>query len=906
MENIILKTKLFIPEARSKIVNRDRLIERLNSGVHRKLSLISAPAGFGKTTLVTEWIDSLRNDANSEPQEKFKIAWLSLDENDNDLVRFLTYLIAALRQLESKDNNFGKATTGMLQSTQPPPTEVILSPLINDIATIPGKIIFILDDFHVIETQSIHTAVSFLLENMPPHIHLVISTREDPLLPLARFRAMDQMTELRATDLRFTSPEAVSFLNQVMGLDLSAKDISALEEGTEGWIAGLQLAAISLKGKTDRTRLIQSFTGSHRLVIDYLIEEVLSLQPENIQAFLMQTSILESFNSSLCSALTGQDDSQAILEFLERSNLFIFPLDNERRWYRYHHLFSDSLHQRLKQTMREEETTLHRTASEWYAQNAFPDQAIAHALQGEDFERAISLIEEQADVCWASGEHSKLQYWFDALPEDLFLSNPNFLVFHAFKQFANGQEDETEATLQIAENLDSTQVFRNESDRKKIQGRMATIRAWLAAHKGDVEAIFRFTQLALECLPEDDIIWRNNTFVPLGDAFYQTGQVENASKIRLETWEASKAIGNIYMEIIASMKYCVTLRQLGQFEKIKSICQQQMLLAKENGLSLLPETGWILAEWGETLAELGDLDEAIKKTREGKELARSGYIGMLHWCNLCLIAALFSSGNYAEGEAIIREVEEFGRERLPPWINDGIKSWQLRLWLAQDKFKETLQWIEENRIETTGIPDIHNEWKYITLIRFLIATEHPADTYDLLERIYENANDRGHISKLVEILNLKALALQAAGETKQAMNALERSFILAEPRGFIFSYVDEGPPMANLLYEALSRGINPDYVQTLLAAFPIEEPKQANKKLINSHGDEWIEPLTEREVEVLQLIADGLPRQEIATRLFISLNTVKAHARNIFQKLGVSSQLQAVRKAQMLGLLEEK
>jgi LuxR family transcriptional regulator, maltose regulon positive regulatory protein len=905
MENTILNTKFFIPEARPKLVHRDRLIERLDAGVHRKLSLISAPAGFGKTTLVTEWLDSLGIDANNETQAEYKIAWLSLDEGDNDLVRFLTYLIAALRRIEGIDENFGKGAMSMLQSTQMPPTEVILAPLINDIAAISGKIIFVLDDYHLIEAQPIHDAFGFLLENIPPQMHLVIATREDPHLPLARLRAKDQLTELRAADLRFTSSEAAKFLNQVMDLDLSSEDIFALEKRTEGWIAGLQLAAISLKGQTDTSRHIQLFTGNNRLVIDYLIEDVFNQQPQQIQTFLLQTSILDSFNSSLCDALTGQENGQATLEQLEHSNLFIVSLDNERRWHRYHHLFADLLRQRLRYTQLESLPDLHIRASEWYAQNGFPDQAIEHALQAKDFDRAVNLIEEQADACWKRAEHAKLQNWLDMLPVEFLLSNPNLCVFQAWEQFNSKQQDAAETTLQRVEGLDSIQDLLSESDRMRIQGRVAAIRAFLAFHKGAVDAIFRNAQLALDYLPEDDIIWRNTVNVALGDAFSMAGHVEDAARIRLETWETSKAIGNIYMNLIASMKYCVTLRQQGKLEMIKKICRQQMTLAKESGLALSPEAGWILAVWGEVLAEQGDLDQAVKKTREGKELAQGGYIGILYVCIRHLIVALFSSEDFAGLEAIIQEVEEYGWDRLPSWIVVEIEAWQLRLWLAQGKIEETSQWFAEQDLEVTGNPDRSNERKYLALVRLLIATRHPSDTLDLLERVYTNAYDRGDISKTIEILNLQALAMQAADDTQQAMNVLEKSLALAEPLGFLFAFVNEGPPMAKLLYEALSRGNSPDYVQKLLAAFPIEKPKQLNHSLIHTQDDEWIEPLTDREVEVLQLIAEGLSRKEISTHLFISLNTVKAHTRNIFQKLGVRSQLQAVTKAQVLGLLEK-
>jgi len=425
----ILVTKLFIPATRPELVHRPSLIKRLNDGLNRKLTLISAPAGFGKTTLVSEWVDTLRLDAPEEKQIENKIAWLSLDERDEDPTRFLVYLIAALRTI---DENIAKGVLSALQSAQPPPTEMTLTTLINEIAAIPDLIMLVLDDYHLIEAQPVHEALTFLLENQPPHLHLVITTREDPPLPLARLRVRGQLTELRAADLRFTSSEAAEFLNQVMGLDLTAEDITVLETRTEGWIAGLQLAAISIRGREDAASLIKSFTGSHRLVLDYLIEEVLSQQPESVQSFLLQTAILNRLTGSLCNALTGQGNGQATLEALERANLFIIPLDEERRWYRYHHLFADLLRQKLHQTHSDLVPEQHRRASKWYEQNKLGDDAIEHALASGDLERAGYLIEEIAEVMWECGEHVKLMGWLDRLSEEQLSAMPQIGIFHAW------------------------------------------------------------------------------------------------------------------------------------------------------------------------------------------------------------------------------------------------------------------------------------------------------------------------------------------------------------------------------------------------------------------------------------------------------------------------------------------
>lgn len=910
----LLRTKLYIPPLRREQVPRPRLIERLDAGLRRKLTLVSAPAGFGKTTLVSEWVDHLRLDAAKESQIANRIAWLSLDESDNDPTRFLAYSIAALQTIEA---NIGKGALSALQSPQPPPTETILTALINEIAAIPDRIILALDDYHLIEAQPIHDALTFLLEHLPPQMHLVIATRDDPHLPLARLRARGQLTELRATDLRFTSSEAAEFLNQVMGLDLSADDIAALETRTEGWIAGLQLAAISLQGHKDATSLIESFTGSHRFVLDYLIEEVLEQQSESVQTFLLQTAVLDRLTGSLCDALTGQDNGRATLEMLEHANLFIIPLDEERRWYRYHHLFSDLLRQRLRQTQLEQATTLHHRASEWYEQNGFADEAIEHALRAEDFERAAHLIEEHVDAIWQRGEHTKLRRWLAGLPVELVFSKPHLCILHAWDLFTSGQQDAAERSLQTAEQAldpgadrapETSPIERDQppgSDRMKIQGRAAAIRAFLASYRGDVPGIIQYARQALEYLPEQDLTWRSTATIALGDAYSFNGDTVAAYRARLEAWEASKAAGNIYMILIASLKFAVTLRQQGQLQRVLEICQQQLQLANESGVSQTVVVGWLLAIWGEVLAELNDLDGAIHRAKNGAELTERGKdVMVIGWSNLCLMRVLFSRGDIAGADKIIQKMENIARESdMPPWITNLMAAWQARILLAQDKLDAASQWMQERGLDADGESTYLHEVEYIVLARILIAQGRLDEAARLLQRLLEATETGGRTCRAIEILMLQALAFQAGGDTARAMTTLERALILAEPVGFIRIFVDEGPPMARLLYEAATRGIAPDYARRLLAIFPVAEPEQTGPSKTQAPKPELIEPLSERELEVLELIAEGLTNPEIASRLFLSLNTVKVHTRNIYGKLGVHSRTQAVARARALGIL---
>ncbi len=911
----ILLTKLFVPAARPELVSRPHLIETLNRGLNRKLTLISAPAGFGKTTIVTDWLKSQGDDASSP----FLVAWVSLDEGDNDLVRFLTYFVSALNRLPGLDTEIGVGALQMLQAPQPPPPEQILVTMINELALLSGKIVLVLDDYHLIDSQLVHEGLNFLIENLPPQLHLVITTREDPQFPLPRLRARSQLTELRAADLRFTSAEAAEFLNQLMELNLSTADIAALETRTEGWITGLQMAAISMQGSQDVEGFIESFTGSHRYVLDYLIEEVLEQQTEGIQTFLLQTAILDRLNGSLCDAVTSQDSGGETLEMLDRANLFIIALDDDRRWYRYHHLFRDLLRQRLRQTKLDQEILLHHKASVWYKENRFPDQAIEHALQADDFDRAIRLIEEQADACWMRGEHSKLQYWLDTLPEELLLSNPNLCVFQAWELFTSGQLDAAEKSLQSAEKtarmvpneaadtLASAQDPLNESYRMKIQGRVSTIRAWYAFREGDTEAIYLHSRQALEYLSKDDLIWRNSAAVSLGSAYFLDGDLRVAAQLRLEAWETSKEIGNTYMNLLSSMKLAINLRQRGKLERVTEICHQQWQLANKSGLTHTAEAGWVLAIWGEALAEQGNLDEANHKTQKGSKLTEGGDKAVIDWGNLCLTRVLFTSGDIDGAEAVIKKMDDLANNRVvPPWITTQKTAWQVRLWLIQDKLEEASQWVSERGLSVSGEPQNIQDMDHIALARTLFARGQPADTIDLLERIYKATEGSGHTSKEIETLLLQALAFQAWGDTTQAMIPLKQALAQAEPGGFLRIFVDEGPPMARLLYDALSEGIASDYVQKLVAAFPETEPEKPTVKLPTASDTNWIEPLSERELEVLQLIADGLSRQEIATKLVLSLNTIKTHTRNIYSKLGVNNQMQAVGKGRTLGLLEKE
>jgi LuxR family maltose regulon positive regulatory protein len=729
-----------------------------------------------------------------------------------------------------------------------------------------------------------------------------------------------------------------------MGLDLSGEDVAALETRTEGWIVGLQLAAISMQGRKDVTGFIQSFTGSHHFVLDYLVEEVLEQQSENIQTFLLQTAVLDRLTGSLCDAVRfgsaetpssssgTPDNGQAILEMLERANLFIVSLDESRRWYRYRHLFCDLLRQRLRQEQPDWIPMLHVRASKWYEQNGFVDEAIAHALRADDFERAAHLIEEQVDALWGRGEHAKLKNWLVKLPTELVFSKPHLSIFHAWFLLSSGQLGAAERSLQAVEHsLDSRPDRATEtesqkqnsvtsSDRVRLRGRVAAIRAFLASYRADVQGIIQHAHQALEYLSEQDLTWRSITAITLGDAHGFKGDMTAAYEARLEALKACKAAGDIYCILVASNKLAITLRAQGRLKRTIEMCQQQLQLAEQSGISQSVVVGWLLAIWGETLAELNDLDGAVRLAKKGFKLAeRSGNLQMLGCGYMCLARILFSRGDLTGAEELTQKMENIGREsNLPPWISDQIAAWQARLWLAQGKLEAASQWMEERGLDIGGEPiplheiDYFSVFDYQTLARILIAQGRLDETARLLQRLLEAAEAGGRTAKMIEILNLQALSLQARGDIDQAITTLEKALTLAEPEGFIRIFVDEGPPMAQLLREAAARGIMPDYTAKLLAVFEGATKDEGRRTRPSAAPaaerppSALVEPLSERELEVLQLIAEGLTNREIASRLSVSLNTVKVHTRNIYGKLNVHSRTQAIVRSQELGLLPRR
>ena len=882
-----MATKLYIPTSRRRIVVRPRLVEWLNEGLaagHR-LTLVSAPAGFGKTTLVSEWSAGCGR----------PVAWLSLDDGDSDLGRFLAYLIAALQTVAP---GIGEGVLAALQSPQPPPPEPTLTALLNDIAAIPRDVVIVLDDYHVLEAKPVDDALAFLVEHLPPNVHLVIATREDPALPLARWRVRGQMTELRATDLRFTPTEAAGFLNQVMDLDLSAEEITALDSRTEGWIAGLQLAAISLQGRDDVAGFIRSFAGSHHFVLDYLVEEVLQRQPESIQAFLLRTSILDRLCGPLCDAVMSESvaSAQETLEYLERANLFIVPLDSERRWYRYHHLFAELLRQRLHQSLAssggDEGRSMaeyHVRASQWYEDNALEFEAFHHAAAAKDIERAERLI-----IGGGIPQHSRAAViaefdWLDSLPRTVLDARPWLWVRSATVALDAGRTTGVEEKLQAAEEV----LLDADLDDKTrdLIGQIAAARATLALANYQPDAMVNQARRALEFLHPDNLPSRGRALRTLGFAYQLQGDRAAARQAYTEAKAIRQTSGNVHLTVSATTGLGNVQESENQLHQAAESYRCSLQLLGDHSTSNADQEFIGLAR---IFYEWNDLDAAEQYGQQSLQLARQ-YVGAVDRFVICevLLARLrLARGDVAGAAAMLAETEQSVRQNNFVHRMPEVAAAQVLTLLQLGDVAAAAHLAQAHDLP-------------LTRARMHLAQGDPGAALAVLEPYRRRVAEKAWADEELKALVLLAVAVDARGERARAVELLDQALALAEPGGFIRTFVNEGAPMARLLRETLSRGVRPEYVRRLLAAFPVDDAGWAASPATSVAGSRLAEPLSSRELEVLALIATGLTNQEIAARLYLSLHTVKAHARSIYAKLGVSSRTQAVARGRALGYLSE-
>lgn len=880
MDALILRSKLSIPPLRPKRVVRRALIERLNTGLWaqagfaRRLSYVSAPAGYGKTTLVVAWLDQLQ-----AVGPKPRIAWLSLEESDNDPARFLAYLIAALARVHP---GFGESTLARLQSPQPPPEEVLLATLLNELEAIPTPSILVLDDYHDIRTPAIHQQLAFLLEHQPESMHLVLITREDPLLPLARMRARGQMLEIRGDHLRFSTQECVDFLQVVMGLPLSAEEMAALERRTEGWVAGLQLAGLSLQGHPDPAGFVAAFTGSSRFVLDYLVEEVVRRQPAEIQDFLVKTAILERLSGPLCAAVSGEAQSQEILETLEQANLFILPLDQSRSWYRYHRLFAELLRHRLRVARDLSQVDLHLRASRWFEAHHFLPEAIQHSLTAQDWERAGALVVQVNTDLLKRGEITTLLRWFDVFPQEFLLANPRLCFEYCWVLLISAQFESAAPLL--------TQIEQAAADNPTFLGEVRAAQAYLARGQGDHALMVARSQQALALLPKTALVSRTLVAINLGLAYWHMGQMEAAGEALDEALEGGQASGNHYAVQTALIFQGRVYAVRGQLHTAAGMAQQAVESGGQTPINALAHLDLYALnyEWN----RLEESESHLQAALELSQLGRNAEFTTACWMAFARLRQ--ARGDRAGAHQALSQAHELVQGGVIPAATAArVAAAQVLFSLEAGDMDTALSWSDQ----LDDRADCHNTLRFLglTRARLLIAQGQGEDARAHLERLYKEALAGGWDYGRMTVRVWQALA---APSPAAALPFLRGALKMARPEGYLRTFVDGGQALVPLLRQAAHEGVEPAYIGEILAAL------DASPTGIRTPGHHTlVEKISERELEVLRLVTAGLSNRQIAAQLVISPGTVKSHVHNICAKLGVRNRTEAAAQAKELGLV---
>jgi len=901
-----LKTKLFIPQTRHSLVHRPRLIDPINAGTQRALTLISAPPGFGKTTVLAAW-------AAHNP---IPLAWVSLDEGDNQPARFLSYLLFALDQIHVT----GAGTANLLPLTESLPPRTILEELLRDLEAAADPFVIVLDDYHVITAQPVHDILAYLLDHLPPQAHLVLATRADPPIPLARLRSRGELVELRADDLRFTPEETAAFLHQVMGLTLRPEEINALEERTEGWIAGLQMAALSMQGHKDIPGFIRAFSGTHRFILDYLVEEVVNRQPEGIQQFLLQTSILERLCGPLCTAVIESRESrvessndspfstlysQNVLEALDRSNLFLIPLDDERHWYRYHHLFAELLQARLQQWKPGWIATLHLRAAAWFEQNDFPLEAVQHALAAKDHERAAELIQRHGHERWSFSDLTFLML-LGQLPLEMLQARPKLGIYYAWMLITRGQLDAGEELLHgLVQHLPERgrqggPQAGGDLEIQGIRGFIDLLFVYIATLAGRTDPTHLPGREALEVVPKQFLGMRNSADVVYAMLLSFRGEFGPAAEILLDTVQRDLAAEGTTATPVA-IALLARLRILeGRLHEAAELCRKYQAVVAERGRWRFYLAGNLNFILGEVLREWNELEDAEREVREGLQINEPWQVpqGMIVGC-LALARVQQARGDLDGASHTLAEAERWvaGRTITPDLANE-LRALRVYLDVVRGDLAGAEAWAEQ--LPMVHLPDFLRELDFILVARIRLAQGKYLEAQRLLEQLARQAQAGKRVSRQMKITLLWARALWAQGQVPEALERLETCLKLAEPEGFVRMFLDEGEPVRELLSGYLSSASpgHRSYAKRLLEAFSGAAPGSSRPAL---PGD-LVEPLTERELEVLRLICTGCSNQEIAEKLVITLNTVKRHNNSLFGKLGVTNRSQAIVRARQLGL----
>lgn len=896
-DHLLLQTKLYIPPARSGLIPRPRLNEKLNAGLNGRLTLVSAPAGFGKTTLVTEWLSQFAGHSS-------QIAWYSLDKDDNDLHRFFSYVAAALQQIDQ----IGRSLSSALQAPQPVSAKTLATALIHDGTAVNNPFILVLDDFHLITMPAIHEALLFLIEHMPPQMHLALISRDVPNLPLARLRVRGQMTEIGEADLRFTADEATQFLNQAMGLNLSTSDIATLEARTEGWVAGLQLAAVALSshGVTpgdDVQAFITSFAGDDQYVFDYLVEEILTPLPTETETFLLQTSILERMCGELCDALTGRQDGQAMLANLQQTNLLVIPLDNKRHWYRYHQLFSDFLRHRLRQTQPDRVRQLHQQATDWYGRHGFTDEAIHHALAAADLTTAAELITAAGWPMLMRGEIPTLRRLLGALPHDFLISQPDLVSLDVAAQFVAGvpinATDMIEAELAQALNVISMTAM-PEDQRDYLTGQMLGHRAFIALNAGDIDAGLILCHQALEYAAADDFLL-GYIKLGLGIVHRFTGHVEQALQALTESITHSQKVGSTLLTLTGMSNLAELHEVHGELSQAEAVYKQALASARGEGGQPIPVTSIAYLGLAKVLRERNELETAVQYLDQAIALSRLGELaGILIDSLITLALVRRAQQDWPAAAIALDEAEAIVASTGDPTNMMRIGAFQARLQLAQGDEQAPARWAQTYGLTIHDDLEESLEIEHLTLVRILIAAQQPDVALHLLDRLRQQMESAGRRARVIESLVLEALAHQLKGDEVKALTTIERALILAAPEGYVRTFADEGQPVATLLTRLeANRGQMTQFARQLQQTITAE----INSLPSVSTPQPLPDPLKAREIQILKLIAAGLSNKEIAAELYLTVGTVKSYTHQLYGKLSVRRRTEAVERARELGIL---
>ncbi len=893
IESPLLETKLYVPKRRRGLVARARLHDRLTRGAESRLTLISAPAGFGKTTLLTEWLALA-------PDTPRNVAWLSLDPSDNQAAAFWPYLIASLQTVAP---GVGSGALALLDSPRPPPTSTVLATLLNQLGALPDDLLLVLDDYHMVDAHEVQDGMAFLLDHLPPRVHVMVATRADPVLPLARWRARGELVEIRAADLRFTPDEAAEYLNGVMGLALTGSDVAALETRTEGWIAALQLAALSMQGREDVAGFIAGFAGDDRYIVDYLVDEVLKRQPERTRNFLLQTSILNRLSGPLCDAVTGQAGGKAMLEELDRANLFVVPLDDRRRWYRYQHLFADVVRTHLVDEQPHAIPGLHGRASVWFEQNGEPIQAIRHALAAGAFPRAADLIELALPLMRRNRLAATLLEWLEVLPDTLVPFRPVLGTGYVWALMEAARFDEAAARLEEAASwLDESSAARraflvvlNTEEFRDLPAMVALYRGAIAQTRGDTPETVKQMLLVLDIAPDDDDLRRGSAEAILGLAYWTRGDLEAAHRMFANGMDRVRRAGHVSDFITGAVTLSDFRVAQGRLRDAARAYSEALDLARHQ--DPLPRgTADVHVALAELARERDELDVATQHLLTSRDIGeRTGWPpDAARW----LVAMARVREAQRDLEPVLALLLDAERQYVRNWFFPEVRpvgAVKARFWAAHGHVREGLDWARDRGLSGSDEVSYLREFEHVALARVLLAGGDTRTAAPLLDRLLRSAEDGGRMGSVIEILVLQALAQAQRNDRAPALEALARALALAEPEGYVRIFVDEGRPIAVLLDAASARGIAPAYVRRLLEAFGAPTRPSTSEGLI--------EPLSERELDVLRLLASDLDGPAIARELVVSLHTVRSHTKSIYAKLGVNSRRAAVRRADELDLL---